>query len=156
MVTLLSGPPSEYCPIVPSGRNTRWQGTMSGTGLWASAVPTARTAFGRPISAATQPYGRTSPNGISAVFVQTARSNGPGAPPPTGTVHRAPPPGPPPRRGAGSLPRPFAGQPTADGLRQTLEQGVRPMERSSDFAGEPVLEGTVVGGRADCRTAHAV
>src|SRR5258706_8050472 len=40
-------------------RTTRWQGTTSGTGLWARAVPTARTAFGWPISAAIQPYGRT-------------------------------------------------------------------------------------------------
>ena len=48
---------------------------MSGTGLWPSAVPTARTAFGRPISAAIQPYGRTSPRGISSAFIQTARSN---------------------------------------------------------------------------------
>ena len=30
----------------PSLRTTRWHGTTSGTGLWASAVPTARTAFG--------------------------------------------------------------------------------------------------------------
>ena len=41
--------------MVPSVRTTRWHGTMSGTGLWPSAVPTARTAFGRPISAAIQP-----------------------------------------------------------------------------------------------------
>ena len=56
-------------------RTTRWHGTISGTGLCPSAVPTARTAFGRPISAAIQPYGRTSPRGISRAFVQTSRSN---------------------------------------------------------------------------------
>ena len=74
IVRLLPGPPSEYWPIVPSVRTTRWQGTMSGTGLWPSAVPTARTALGRPISAAIQPYGRTSPWGISSAFCQTSRS----------------------------------------------------------------------------------
>ena len=58
----------------PSLRTTRWQGTMSGTGLCPRAVPTARTARGRPISAATQPYGRTSPRGISSAFCQTSRS----------------------------------------------------------------------------------
>ena len=47
---------------------------MSGTGLCPSAVPTARTAFGRPISAAIQPYGRTSPRGISSALCQTSRS----------------------------------------------------------------------------------
>ena len=75
IVRLLPGPPRLYWPIVPSVRTTRWHGTMSGTGLCPSAVPTARTAFGRPISAAIQPYGRTSPRGISSAFVQTATSN---------------------------------------------------------------------------------
>ena len=55
-------------------RTTRWHGTMSGTGLWPSAVPTARTALGRPISAAIQPYGRTSPRGMSRALRQTSRS----------------------------------------------------------------------------------
>ena len=73
---MFAGPPSEYWPIDPSVRTTRWQGTMSGTGLWPSAVPTARTARGRPISAATQPYGRTSPRGISSALDQTSTSNG--------------------------------------------------------------------------------
>ena len=61
---------------MPSVRTTRWHGTISGTGLWPSAVPTARTARGRPISAATQPYGRTSPRGISSALRQTSCSNG--------------------------------------------------------------------------------
>ena len=39
IVRLFSGPPSEYWPIVPSVRTTRWHGTISGTGLWPSAVP---------------------------------------------------------------------------------------------------------------------
>jgi hypothetical protein len=69
-----AGPPIEYWPIAPSLRTTRWHGTTSGTGLWASAVPTARTAFGRPISAAIQPYGLTSPRGISRAFIQTMTS----------------------------------------------------------------------------------
>ena len=68
---------SACCPDRPAStgrscrrvRTTRWQGTMSGTGLWPSADPTARTALGRPISAAIQPYGRTSPRGISSAFV---------------------------------------------------------------------------------------
>ncbi len=38
----------------PSLRTTRWQGISTGTGLFASAVPTARTARGRPISRAIQ------------------------------------------------------------------------------------------------------
>ena len=75
IVRLLAGPPRLYWPMVPSVRTTRWHGTMSGTGLWPSAVPTARTAFGRPISAAIHPYGRTSPRGISSALVQTATSN---------------------------------------------------------------------------------
>ena len=40
--------------MMPSVRITRWQGMMTGIGLLASAVPTARTAAGRPISLATQ------------------------------------------------------------------------------------------------------
>ena len=75
IVRLLSGPPRLYWPMLPSVRTTRWQGTMSGTGLCPRAVPTARTALGRPISAAIQPYGRTSPRGISSALVQTATSN---------------------------------------------------------------------------------
>ncbi len=41
---LTGGPPSEYSPMVPSLRMTRWQGTSRGTGLCPSADPTARTA----------------------------------------------------------------------------------------------------------------
>src|SRR5450759_32755 len=50
-------------------------GMKVGIGLLASAVPTARTAAGRPISRATHPYGRTSPRGISRVLRSTACSN---------------------------------------------------------------------------------
>ena len=39
--------------MVPSLRTTRWQGTTTGTGLWAQAEPTARTAAGLPDAAAT-------------------------------------------------------------------------------------------------------
>src|SRR5262245_40143500 len=73
---LASGPPALYSPRPPSERSTRWQGISSGIGLWPSAVPTARTARGRPISRATQPYVRTSPRGISSVLSRTSRSNG--------------------------------------------------------------------------------
>src|SRR5258705_13335476 len=44
---LASAPPT-YCPIVPSLRTTRWQGTTTGRGLLAHAPPAARTAFGLP------------------------------------------------------------------------------------------------------------
>src|SRR5438270_5295587 len=47
-----------------------------GIGLCASAVPTARTASGLPISRATHPYGRTSPRRISSVLCSTACANG--------------------------------------------------------------------------------
>ena len=82
-VEALAAPGSSACSparpastgrCMPSVRTTRWQGTISGTGLCPSAVPTARTAFGRPISAAIQPYGRTSPRGISSALRQTSRS----------------------------------------------------------------------------------
>ena len=39
--------------MLPSERTTRWQGTTTGSGLVAQAVPTARTALGLPASAAT-------------------------------------------------------------------------------------------------------
>src|SRR6266849_6552419 len=61
--------------MCPSVRTTRWHGMKYGIGLLASAVPTARTAAGRPISRATHPYGRTSPRGISRVLRSTACSN---------------------------------------------------------------------------------
>ena len=44
---------AEVLADVPSLRTTRWQGTTSGIGLWAQALPTARTAFGLPAAAAT-------------------------------------------------------------------------------------------------------
>ena len=49
----LAATPPRYWPIVPSLRTTRWHGTTSGTGLLAQAVPTARTAAGRPAARAT-------------------------------------------------------------------------------------------------------
>src|SRR3989442_1023315 len=55
---------------------TRWHGMKYGMGLLASAVPTARTAAGWPISRAIHPYGRTSPRRISCVFIKTACVNG--------------------------------------------------------------------------------
>ena len=42
-----AGPP-RYPPNDPSDRTTRWQGTTTGIGLVAQAVPTARTARGLP------------------------------------------------------------------------------------------------------------
>src|SRR6202035_2221096 len=42
----LASIPPRYEPTRPSERITRWQGTTSGSGLVAHAVPTARTAFG--------------------------------------------------------------------------------------------------------------
>src|SRR5690348_16545929 len=45
-------------------------------GLLASAVPTARTAAGWPISRAIHPYGRTSPRRISSVLRSTACEKG--------------------------------------------------------------------------------
>src|SRR5207249_4162324 len=50
-----------------------------GIGLLASAVPTARTAAGCPISRAIQPYGRTWPRGISSVLCSTCSANPAGA-----------------------------------------------------------------------------
>ncbi len=44
--------PPTYWPIEPSLRTTRWQGTTTGIGLVAHAVPTARTAFGLPTATA--------------------------------------------------------------------------------------------------------
>jgi len=51
-ICLASSPPP-YPPNVPSLRTTRWQGTTSGSGFVAHAVPAARTAFGLPAAAAT-------------------------------------------------------------------------------------------------------
>ena len=46
-----SPPPKPVsAPVLPS---TRWQGTMTISGLEPTAVPTARTAAGRPMRAAT-------------------------------------------------------------------------------------------------------
>ena len=42
--------PPVYWPIWPPARSTRWHGTTTGTGLWPSAVPAARNAFGLPAS----------------------------------------------------------------------------------------------------------
>ncbi len=39
--------------MVPSLRTTRWQGTTRGIGLWAQALPAARTAAGFPAARAT-------------------------------------------------------------------------------------------------------
>jgi hypothetical protein len=50
-VFFASTPPT-YWPIEPSLRTTRWQGTTTGMGLVAHAVPTARTAFGLPAASA--------------------------------------------------------------------------------------------------------
>jgi hypothetical protein len=50
-VFFASTPPT-YWPIEPSLRTTRWQGTTTGIGLVAHAVPTARTAFGLPTATA--------------------------------------------------------------------------------------------------------
>src|SRR6266699_3615285 len=61
--------------MTPSARTTRWHGMKYGIGLFASAVPTARTADGCPISRATQLYGRTWPYGISRALRSTACSN---------------------------------------------------------------------------------
>src|SRR5712691_1226621 len=61
--------------MTPSARTTRWHGMKYGIGLFASAVPTARTADGCPISRATQLYGRTCPYGISRALRSTACSN---------------------------------------------------------------------------------
>ena len=44
--------PPTYWPSEPSLRTTRWQGTTTGMGLVAHAVPTARTAFGLPVATA--------------------------------------------------------------------------------------------------------
>ena len=121
IVRLFSGPPSEYWPIDPSVRTTRWQGTMSGTGLWPSAVPTARTALGRPISAATQPYGRTSPRGISSALRQTSCSKSRVAAQVEVDAHPA-----------------VAGQPSLDLVGEDRRQGVgrgRPGGRSSRGGG---------------------
>ena len=49
----LASTPPTYCPIVPSLRTTRWQGTTTGRGLLAHALPAARTAFGWPAAFAT-------------------------------------------------------------------------------------------------------
>ena len=49
---LFASTPPTYCPIEPSVRTTRWQGTTTGMGLVAHAVPTARTAFGLPAATA--------------------------------------------------------------------------------------------------------
>ena len=51
---LVSGPP-KYEPGRPSARITRWQGTTSGSGLVAHAVPTARAAPGWWMAEATRP-----------------------------------------------------------------------------------------------------
>jgi hypothetical protein len=53
-VFLALAPPT-YPPIAPLARTTRWQGTTTGSGLRAHAVPTARTAAGLPAAAATLP-----------------------------------------------------------------------------------------------------
>ncbi len=58
--------PNAYCPVRPSFLTTRWQGTRSGTGLFAITLPTAREAFGEPASRANQAYGLTSPRGTSS------------------------------------------------------------------------------------------
>ena len=55
---------------------TRWHGTTTGTGFLAIAVPTARTAPGRPTWRATQAYGRTSPGGMAVMARSTSAWNG--------------------------------------------------------------------------------
>ena len=42
----------ENPPNVPSARSPRWQGTTSGSGVWAMVDPTARAALGFPGAAA--------------------------------------------------------------------------------------------------------
>src|SRR5215213_11913971 len=59
-----SSAPNAYRPVLPSFLTTRWQGTRSGTGLFAITVPTAREAPALPASRATQRYGLTSPRGM--------------------------------------------------------------------------------------------
>jgi hypothetical protein len=44
----LAAVPPAYWPSDPSERITRWQGTTTGSGFRAQAVPTARTALGCP------------------------------------------------------------------------------------------------------------
>ncbi len=68
----LRGAPKTYPPIVASPRTTRWHGISSGTGLRASALPTARVASGAPISRASQLYGRAWPRSICARLLQHA------------------------------------------------------------------------------------
>ena len=72
---MFSGPPSEYWPMCPSVRTTRWHGTRSGTGLWPSAVPTARTAAGWPISDGDPAVRPDLAAGDLERLEQTARSN---------------------------------------------------------------------------------
>ena len=49
----LASMPPRYWPIEPSLRTTRWQGTTTGTGFDAQALPAARTARGEPAARAT-------------------------------------------------------------------------------------------------------
>lgn len=49
---LFASTPPTYCPMLPSLRTTRWHGTTTGSGFFAHAVPTARTARGLPAAAA--------------------------------------------------------------------------------------------------------
>src|SRR5579859_2017287 len=74
----VSGPPSaEYCPIPPREGITRWQGITTMTGLWAQALPTARTAPGWPTRRAISAYVRVSPGGIRRISSSTFFSNFP-------------------------------------------------------------------------------
>lgn len=51
--TRLAPAPPAYPPGLPSERTTRWHGTTTGSGFFAQAVPTARTARGLPAASAT-------------------------------------------------------------------------------------------------------
>src|SRR5690242_745809 len=72
--------PKTYSPIASSAATTRWQGTRSGTGLFARVVRTASAARGRFTSAASHAYVRTWPRAISHVFSRTRRWNSVSAP----------------------------------------------------------------------------
>src|SRR5206468_179261 len=55
----------------------RWHGTMTGTGLAPSALPTARAARGWPTRRASAAYESTSPNGMRRASASTRAWNSP-------------------------------------------------------------------------------
>ncbi len=64
-------PPGALKPpsALPVEATTRWQGTISGIGLWAIALPTARAAFGLPASSAHILYGSVLPLGMRRQYL---------------------------------------------------------------------------------------